>query len=739
MSKKALVVTIVTQLLYIALVIIFPSLLFSTVFMIPIGVVAVIGHLYGYKWGIVSMILGLLSVIGLEYFNLLAVANFLSYITITFIINYLQFFRDRIKQNESDIQFFESQLKYISSSVDDVIVTINYEGNIRFISDSVSRIFQYSNQELLGHDVYSLFSPQVRDYHAIAFEKYKATRSRTLDWSGTETVCTRKDGTYFPTEVKIWEFKNGEDSFFTIIISDISYKKMIERDLKESEERYRAFIANSSEGIWRIELKNPCPIDLPINEQIDWFYLNAYYAECNDAMAQMYGYDDATNIVGKGLEFLMPRTTISDMFLYAFINEGYNLHDVESTEIGHEGRRVYLSNSMFGVVEDGKLVRGWGVQRDISANKQYNLEREAMLEELGKAKASAELANVEKDKFLANLSHELRTPLVSILGYSNLFDESSDKVDFINAMKVINKNAQIQLDMIDDLLDVSKVMANKVELHKEVCNINDIIIESIETMKPRALEKNIELKYVNKDINIIVDCKRFAQIVNNLLSNAIRFTDRGYVEITSRVIDGMYVMEVIDTGLGIDNKDFSMIFQPFNQVDSSSIKKYKGVGLGLSITKNLVELHNGSVGVVSELGKGSIFTVRIPVVSEDTNLNGLKILLAEDSEDNGLLLESFLKLHGANPKWVTDAKSVYEDLKINSYDIYLFDIAMPDEDGITLAQNLVAKGDLTPKVAITAHVTYKDKALANGFDMFITKPIDWDRLLTIKNLIKPLH
>jgi PAS domain S-box-containing protein len=866
---KKISLILALQLVYISMMVLYPTLFLQTIFMFPILIVVVIGYVFDYKYGLWATVLGLASAVLMDVTGVLMIESalrFVSYLLITGFINYTQFLTFRIKEKEIDIKRFEEQLSYINSSIDDVIVTATEDTKIRYVSKSVEKMFGYGEKELIGKEIYEIFSPKMQEIYRSNFENYKVTKQKKVDWAGSETVCQRKDGTFFPVEMKIWEFnqdgnnyytvilndiserkeyehrlnaqknrlqvmsdsvndalitidanseitfcnpsvndlfgwvpvellgqqltviiperlrehhnrgfrryldtgkKNlnwksvesvglrkdgtefpidisfGEwadngDRFFSAVIRDISERKKYERELKDSEERYRAFIKNSTEGIWRMELYKPCSVDMDVEEQVEWFYKHGYFAECNDAMAKMYGYEKADEIIGKNLEFVMPKLVTAKMFLIAFISEGYILHDIESTEKNAKGELIYFSNSMVGMVEDGFLLRGWGVQRDITMAKRYMMEKEKILEEMQKAKDAAEIANKEKDKFLANLSHELRTPLVAVLGYSNIYNENNSVQEFVKAMSIINKNAKSQLDMIEDLLDVSKVMASKIILDKENFNINRVVKDCIESIKPRADEKKIELTSKSDDFEVHADPKRIAQIINNLLSNAVRFTETGKVEIDVWKDPSNFYIKVMDTGIGMSSENMQAIWKPFVQMEDFRVKKHAGVGLGLSIVKNLVELHYGTVKVHSEIGKGSAFTVTIPTNAEKLNLFGIRILLAEDSLDNGELMEAYLKINGATVTWVTDAKQVYETLKTKQFDIYLFDIAMPDEDGITLAGNLIKNGDHTPKVAVSAYTTYRDRALEAGFDMFVEKPIDWDRFLTIKNLVKSI-
>lgn len=717
----------------------YPAVFVQTIFMVPIIIVLIMGYWKGYKMGILSTFAGFLSVmflLGTGHITLdTNLFRYISYFVITSVINYTQYLKDKTV-------FFEDRLKYISSSVNDVVYTVDDKGIIRYISDAVTSVFGYEKSEVIGQEVFVLYDDGVARIFKGYLSDYFKNGKPHLDWSGTETVGKKKDGTKFPLEIKIWEFNEGGKTYFTIIANDITAKKKAQQEIKSSEERYKAFVKNSSEGIWRFELRQPCPVTLGVEEQIEWIYSNGYFAECNDAMAKMYGYNSHLDIVGKSLEFLLPKMTTSRMYISVFIRKGYSVENIESTEKGSDGNSVYFLNSLVGIVEDGYLKRGWGVQRDISSSKKYAIERENLLREVTASKLTAEIANQEKDRFLANLSHELRTPLVSVLGYSALLKDETNKEKIHAGLEVINKNAELQLSLIEDLLDISRIISGKINLKKEEFNVKDIIKFGVESCRPRFEVKHLEVEYPEKDLTLYADRRRFSQIFSNLFSNAVKFTEKGSIKVSYGIEKDNFVLKVTDTGIGIAKKDFPKLFKQFSQISPHSTRTRSGLGLGLSIVRSLTDLHDGSVEVESVVGKGSTFTVTIPVIEKaeedfiNTSLEGLRILVVEDEEDIGQLLKSSLERKGAEVVLKTRAKAALEACANNGFQLYMFDLAMPEEDGISLIKKIRAKGDMTPAVAVSAYINYEDVALDSGYNLFLSKPLDINNIHQIKVLLK---
>jgi PAS domain S-box-containing protein len=555
------------------------------------------------------------------------------------------------------------------------------------------------------------------------------------------------------------------------ILAEVVERKQGEEALRKSEERYRAFVQQSSEGIWRFELEEPLSAESSEEEQIRHFYQYGYLAECNDAMAQMYGFDCAAELVGTRLNDLLVRSGPENhAYLSRFIRSGYRLTDAESYEVDQQGHPKYFLNNFVGMVEDGVLARAWGSQRDITTRKRLE-------EALRQQAAELAQANRMKDEFLAIVSHELRSPLNAILGWAGLLrTRKYDEMTTARALETIERNAKSQTQLIDDLLDVSQIIRGKLRLNVRSVNPVPVIEAAIDTVRPAAEAKAIQLESRLNPLagNVLGDIDRLQQVIWNLLSNAIKFTpEGGRVEIQLDCINSHVQIRVSDTGQGISADLLPYIFERFRQADSTTTRSHGGLGLGLAIVRQLVELHGGTVQAESPgVGKGATFIVTLPLKAardgvssgidsangskqpglmlegeatcdSSASLNGLQVLVVDDEAEVRALVTMVLEQHGSK---VTVAASVDEALAALEHlqpDVLLCDIGMPGKDGYALIRKVreleSKQGRQIPAAALTAYVRAEDRtrALLAGFQIHLPKPVEPSKLvMTVANLAR---
>ncbi|WP_375473271.1 response regulator [uncultured Nostoc sp.] len=400
----------------------------------------------------------------------------------------------------------------------------------------------------------------------------------------------------------------------------------------------------------------------------------------------------------------------------------------------------------------GQMERILLISRDITDRKQAEIERDRLLQLEQAARAEAERANRIKDEFLAILSHELRSPLNPILGWTKLLQTRKfSETKTAEALATIERNAKLQTQLIDDLLDVAKILRGKLSIDAAPVNLAFVIESAIDTVNTAALSKSIVLHSVLPNIGQVSgDSNRLQQIVWNLLSNAIKFTPKGgRVETRLERVDDRAQIIVSDTGKGINPDFLPYIFESFRQEDVSITRKYGGLGLGLAIVRQLVEAHGGTIKADSP-GEdlGATFTVQLPLLNVEPEINqpdelpqqaleltGIRVLTVDDDPDARELLTVLLAEYGAKVLTVASATEVLANLESFQPDVLISDIGMPEIDGYSLIKQIRTltpeKGGEIPAIALTAYARVEDsqRAISSGYQRHVTKPLDPEELV----------
>ncbi|WP_066425356.1 hybrid sensor histidine kinase/response regulator [Anabaena sp. 4-3] len=408
--------------------------------------------------------------------------------------------------------------------------------------------------------------------------------------------------------------------------------------------------------------------------------------------------------------------------------------------------------------EHGHVVKWFGTCTDIHEQKQILEQRAHLLELEQAARAKAETANRIKDEFLAVLSHELRTPLNSILGWSRLLQSRQiDQTRTSQALATIERNATLQVQLIEDLLDISRILQGKLVLNITKIHLNAVVSAALETMRLAAETKSIEIITVLESNigQVRGDSARLQQVVWNLLSNAVKFTPKGgQVEVRLQRIDDYAQIVVSDTGKGISPEFLPYVFDYFRQADSSSTRKFGGLGLGLAIVRKIVEIHGGTVTADSQgEAQGATFTVQLPLVPEDSSnltdkqnqlslfspeyslLAAIKILVVDDDLDSRDFIAYMLEQEGAEVSVAASAVEGLEILAQSQLDVLVSDISMPDIDGYMLIRQIrtwaAEQNGQIPAIALTAFARQYDQqqALAAGFQIHLAKPVHAEELI----------
>src|ERR1051325_1338624 len=397
-------------------------------------------------------------------------------------------------------------------------------------------------------------------------------------------------------------------------------------------------------------------------------------------------------------------------------------------------------------------------------------------DEILHAKRAAEEANLAKDEFLAVVSHELRTPLTAILGWARMLKAGElDESNSLRAVEIIERNAESQTQLIEDLLDFSRIISGKLRLEVRRVELASIIESAIDVVRPAADARGIDLQVVLDPAAGAVsgDPERLQQVLWNLLSNAIKFTPKGgRVEIRLARISSSVEITISDTGQGISAEFLPYVFERFRQADHTTTRRYGGLGLGMAITKHILELHGGTIRAESAgEGHGATFILRLPVIiahneerpatavappqralASDEHLretklallDGVHVLVVDDESDVRDLLVMILTQRSAVVTAVGTVAAALEKLQLMKPDLIVSDVEMPNEDGYSLIRKVRAleerQGERIPAIALTAHTRPSDRlrALSAGYQMHIPKPVEPAELITaIANLITP--
>jgi hypothetical protein len=419
--------------------------------------------------------------------------------------------------------------------------------------------------------------------------------------------------------------------------------------------------------------------------------------------------------------------------------------------------------------ELGKATQMYGIAVDITERKLADLARAQLLESERSARSQAERLGHLKDEFLATLSHELRTPLSAIQGWATLLKQPNlSQADRRLGLDAIERNARSQAQIINDLLDMNRIVAGKFHLEVQTVHLDKVIHAAIEAVSPSAEAKRLRIRtLIDSGIGATRgDPNRLQQVMWNLLTNAVKFTPSGgFIQIILGRVNSHLEIVVEDNGAGISADFLPYVFDRFRQADASTTRRYGGLGLGLSIVKNLVELHGGSVRVKSAgENQGATFVVSLPVMMVDPapsetavasaaapseppaielpRLDNLRILVVDDEPDGRGLLARILHERGAIPTCTGDARVALDSLRNHTFDLLLSDIGMPGMDGYALIQqvrSLTPPTGRIPAIAVTAYARAEDRqrSLLAGYQMHISKPLEATELIAaIASLLK---
>lgn len=542
-----------------------------------------------------------------------------------------------------------------------------------------------------------------------------------------------------------------------VVVQDITVQKETERELRRREERLRLALDVARIGFWDWDIDA---------DEIHW----------SENLYALFGLSAATF-----------EGTLDAFLATVHPDDRARVRSAIDATVAHgapyeiEFRVALPGGSIRWAASQGRLQRDMsgrrrmtGVDMDVTARKDLDARRDALLAAEQAARREAERLGRLKDEFLATLSHEMRTPLNAIIGWAQILESNlTNEATVAKAVDVIARNAHAQAQMVSDLLDMNRIMIGKLRLDPRATSITGVVRAAVDAIRPAITAKNLHLSLVFEgDAEVHGDPDRLQQALWNLLNNAVKFTPRGgEVRVSVRREEGSVAVSVADSGEGIAPAFLPYVFDRFRQADASAARRHGGLGLGLAIVRSVVEMHGGTVRVDSEgEGRGSTFTLVLPTnaapssvpeprdrapgeapaprdeqpSSIEAGLSGARLLVVDDEPDSRELVERILTDRGAEVLVASGAEEALAMLDGVSVDLLLSDVGMPQIDGYELMRRVrrrdAASGGRVPAVALTAFARAEDRAraLENGFDDHVPKPIDPSILMAaITRLVRP--
>ena len=629
------------------------------------------------------------------------------------------------------------------ASIGDGVIVTDAQSQVTFLNSEAERLTGWAKADACGRPLSLVFRIVNEQTRRIAENPVdKALRLGTIVGLANHTMLLRDDGAEFLIDDSAAPIRDKDGPVFggVLVFRDVTEQ----RKAFEAREQLAAIVEYSGEAI---ATKN----------------LDGIIQTWNASAEKLFGYR-ADEIVGNPVTTLIPPDRLwEEEEILSRLRRGLPAERLETIRIAKDGRQIPVSLTVSPLKNaEGEVVGASKLIQDISDRKRIDDEHQELLAREQSLRNQAEEAGRIKDEFLTTVSHELRTPLSAILGWTTLLNKRKlDKDVAARGMDAIERNARAQAQLIDDLLDVSRIVSGKMRLDVKPVTLAPIVEAAVDAIKPAADAKKIQLEVtIDPAANKLhADPGRLQQMIWNLLSNSIKFTPRrGVVQIKAERTSSTAEIVVSDTGTGIDAEFLPFVFDRFQQADSSTTRIYGGLGLGLAITRHLVEMHGGTIEAESEgLDRGATFRVKLPIpaVTVDSsttlaalreaqwaaattaplpNLTGIRILAVDDSGDTRELVSAVLEACGANVATASSAREALHLFTGWKPDVMVCDIGMPEEDGHALIREIrqlaPEEGGNTPAIALTGYARIEDRmrALEAGYELFVPKPVQASEL-----------
>ncbi len=658
---------------------------------------------------------------------------------------------DRRPTASTPAHLTEEEYRLLWETSTDAVVILDRESTIRYANPAVADVFGYRPEEMIGQKI-SLVQPErLREPHRKGLARYLATGVRKLNWRAVEAAGLHRLGHEFPIEIAFSHLSHEKGDFFAAFIRDISNRKQAEEALRVGRVRMDLVLEGADVGLWN------CPLPLG---QLEWdarvkrhFWLDPEAEVTLEVFFERMHPDDRERVRGEMEVALAGRST----------------YETEYRTVSPASGAEKWIRAIGSVFSDdaGNQIGFDGITIDITSRKNAEVEREALLMSERAARTEAERVSRTKDEFLATLSHELRTPLNAIVGWSQLLrsDGTPSSEDLAEGLKVIERNARVQAQLIEDLLDMSRIISGKVRLNVQPVDLAEVLDAAVASVAAAAEAKGIRIQKIVEPLAgpVMGDPSRLQQVVWNLLSNAIKFTPKeGRVQVVLKPVNSHLEIVVSDTGAGIKPEFLPHVFERFRQADATTTRRYGGLGLGLAIVKHLSEMHGGEVRAASPgENLGATFTVLLPLPIAHQHetparverehpraargpsmecppaLDGAHILVVDDERDSRALVKRILEECEAIVTVAASAEEGLAALARQKTDVLISDIGMPGTDGyqfIRAVRKLSEEaGGKLPAIALTAFARSEDRqrAMLAGFDIHIAKPVEPAELIAV--------
>ena len=637
----------------------------------------------------------------------------------------------------------DERLAVTLASIGDAVLTTDENGSVLTMNEVAERLTGWPMQEAIGRPVEEVLvfvsEGQESSPRNPVREVLRDGRVTTLDG---QTLLVSRDGRRIPIDDSAAPIRTTDRTAGVVLVfRDISER----RRLADSQDRIARELASI------VETSDDAIVSKDLQSTIrSW----------NRGAERIFGYT-ADEMIGRSIRTIIPEERWSEEDdVLRQLRQGNRVDHFETIRRRKDGSDVPVSLTISPILSAAGVVVGASkIARDITERRQAEAERAQLLEREQQARADIERAGRLKDDFLAVLSHELRTPLNAVMGYTQLLISGALETDDVaHAYQAIQRNAQAQARLVESLLDLSRILAGKLELNSEVLDLSSVVTLAVDALRPEALKKHVSIDVRDMSAyRVFGDSARLQQVFWNLMSNAIKFTPTGgrvVVHIAADATD-VYV-HVADNGRGIPSSLLPFVFDRFRQGEGQGAHSQAGLGLGLALVRELVQAHGGNVNAESSgEGRGSVFVVCLPlflsrqvaaseaaqrIPEPEPDLRRLRpdVLVVDDERDAREMLALMLATRGATVRCVGSANEAFDAMSEHRPDVLLADLGMTVEDGYSLVRRwrFKEKEEKLPRIAAIAVTAYasptdRERALMAGYDWHIAKPVDAAELVRV--------